>query len=99
MNNYAFWPYDLFPYVLGSVIQSEITVKDGKAYAYSPTYQGTVLILHTMGEVAGAATKKLLQELEQERGSKIEEINNNFREQALKLAPFLKHFPAYKDYK
>ena len=71
---YAFWPYDLFPYHLGAVIDEKIPNKNGDVYV--PAYQGYVHPKFVLNDAEGLKFLVLLDDLKKYKKERMLEIND-----------------------
>jgi len=110
-GQFAFWKYDLFPYVLGGKIKSmslpthprhpSDPYKDDKTrtvrYAYVESYGGGFIPIHIAGPKSGCETLFKLQQLRTEYHYAQEALRREFLDKALAVAPFLaKTHPLYQ---
>lgn len=96
-KKFAFWPYDMFPYVLGDEIVGEIRYgADGKPIAKTKGYGGGNVhpISIIEGDNGEEAVRKLRALAEESRKAHVE-LTNEFMAKALDIAPFLTSFPGY----
>lgn len=96
MNNFAFWPYDLFPYVCAGVIKDPVRVHKGQASAYSTTYGTTVCVWHQETEAEGREIMLKIAALSDARTKELKQVEEKYHKEILKVAPFLSGLPAYK---
>jgi hypothetical protein len=86
--SYAFWEYDLFPYVLSAAITKS---KDKDGYVQVAGYDGfRIKPLRIIPSARGEVISRQLKELRIQHRAAIQATNKDFNAKALEVAPFLK---------
>lgn len=86
---YAFWKYDLFPYVAGGAF-TRIN-DDGTVYA--PSYQGVFRPIAIFNETSGKVLADQLTVLRKQREAMLENLDQQFAVKLAKLFPGVKVTP------
>lgn len=92
-THFIFWPYDLFPFVLGAPAYKD------RDYWAIPSYQGrqpAKNVIHVAGLEEGAERWKRLETLRQRHDDAQAKIRRTFKEHAKAAAPWLAKHPPYK---
>lgn len=81
---YAFWSYDLYPFVLGG----QFTKMDDKGSVYVPAYQGWIKKpIKILPLEAGQDLLNKLMELREEHRTATDLLDRDFNAKAIKLLP------------
>lgn len=87
VGDWAFWSYDLFPYMLSARIKK--VEPDGRIHAEG--YDGfRFKTIHIIPGAEGQRMDKTLRALRAENIAAKENLQNDFRRRLVKLAPFVK---------
>jgi hypothetical protein len=85
---YAFWKYDLFPYILGG----EVRDIDDRGLVYIEAYQGRFKPILILPLEKGLAIKKELNNLEREFRTKTKELRQEMLEKVITTCPQFNEF-------
>lgn len=81
---FAFWEYDLFPYMLGA----RVSKIDEKGYVYADAYQGWVKPFKILPPGAGQELYEKVKQLNSIKRDKEKELKSEFRAKLFDIIPY-----------
>jgi len=96
-THFAFWNYDVYPYVLCSGVRDVTMNEDCSITAYSPSYGGFFKPQYITEDIALAISyMESLEILQREYTVELKKLKKNFDAKVITEIPFMKNFKAFK---